>query len=248
MHRPEFPLPAVLAHRCGGALAPENTLAGLAATAANGCRGVEFDVMLSGSASPVLIHDETLERTTNGYGPVAHTSDDALFALDAGSWFDPRFAGEPVPCLDLAAARCQALGLAVNLEIKPSHGTDVETAERVVRRARTLWAAAPDAVLLSSFSERALEIAASLAPGLRRGLLVGAVPSDWLARCRRLRAAALHADHRHLDAGCVAAAREAGLWVVTYTVNDPGRADTLFQWGVDCVITDRPDIVRASRA
>lgn len=247
MHRPEFPLPAVLAHRCGGTLAPENTLAGLAAAAASGCRGVEFDVMLNGSASPVLIHDETLERTTNGYGPVAHTTDDVLFALDAGSWFDPRFAGEPVPCLDLAAARCQALGLAVNLEIKPSHGSDAETAERVVRRARTLWAAAPDMVLLSSFSEPALEIAAKLAPGLRRGLLVDAVPPDWLVRCRRLRASALHADHRHLDAACVAAAREAGLWVVTYTVNDPGRADTLFNWGVDCVISDRPDIVRPPR-
>ncbi|AYH42374.1 glycerophosphodiester phosphodiesterase [Azoarcus sp. DN11] len=243
-HRPEFPLPAVLAHRCGGRLAPENTLAGLAATAETGCGGVEFDVMLSGSGSPVLIHDETLERTTDGRGPVAHTSDDVLFALDAGTWFDARFAGEPVPCLDLAAARCQALGLAVNLEIKPSHGTDTETAERVVRRARTLWAAEPGAVLLSSFSERGLEVAASVAPALRRGLLVGAVPADWLARCRRLRAAALHVDHRHLDADRIAAVREAGLWVVTYTVNDPERAARLFEWGVDCVITDRPDVVR----
>lgn len=248
MHRPEFPLPAVLAHRCGGRLAPENTLAGLAAAAETGCGGVEFDVMLSGSGSPVLIHDETLERTTNGRGRVAHTLDDALFALDAGAWFDPRFAGEPVPCLDLAAARCQALGLAVNLEIKPSRGTDAETAERAVRRARTLWAAAPATVLLSSFSERALEVAASLAPGLRRGLLVGVVPADWLARCRRLRAAALHVDHRQLDADCVAAVREAGLWVVTYTVNEPERAATLFGWGVDCVITDRPDIVRPPSA
>ena len=86
-----------------------------------------------------------------------------------------------------------------------------------------------------------------LAPGLRRGLLVEAVPPDWLVRCRRLRASALHADHRHLDPACVTAAREAGLWVVTYTVNDPGRAATLFEWGVDCVITDRPDIVRPPR-
>lgn len=238
----------MLAHRCGGKLAPENTLAGLGVAAAVGCRGVEFDVMLSGSGSPVLIHDETLDRTTDGHGRVADTPDETLFALDAGSWFDRRYAGEPVPALDLVAARCRALGLAANLEIKPSRGTDGATAERVVRRARTLWASATSSLLLSSFSERALDLAATIAPGLRRGLLVGAVPADWRERCRRLGAAALHVDHRHLDAECVAEVRNAGLWVVAYTVNDPVRAETLFAWGVDCVITDRPDIVRRPRA
>lgn len=248
MPRPDWPLPAVLAHRCGGTLAPENTLAGLAAASANACGGVEFDVMLSGSGSPMLIHDETLERTTNGRGRVADTPDDTLLALDAGSWFDRRFAGEPLPTLDVAAARCRALGLAANLEIKPSEGADEATAELVVQRARELWAGASESLLLSSFSERALEVAAALAPELRRGLLVGAIPKDWLERCRRLGAVALHVAHKRLDRANVAEVRDAGLWVVTYTVNDPLRASTLFEWGVDCVITDRPDIVRSLRS
>lgn len=245
MQRPEWPLPAVLAHRCGGRLAPENTLAGLPVALAHGCGGVEFDVMLDASGTPVLIHDETLERTTDGRGRVADTPDDILFGLDAGSWFDSRFAGERIPTLDAAAQRCLAAGLAVNLEIKPSRGTDRATAECVAPRAAALWAAAPGQVLLSSFSERALELAATLAPGLRRGLLVDAIPRDWLARCRRLGACALHVNHRHLDRADVAAVRGVGLWVVTYTVNEPGRAAELFAWGVDCVITDRPDRVRA---
>lgn len=247
MHRTEWPLPAVLAHRCGGRLAPENTLAGLDVAVANACGGVEFDVMLSGSGSPVLIHDETLDRTTSGRGRVAETPDEALFALDAGSWFDRRFAGERLPTLDAAAARCRRLGLSVNLEIKPSQGADAATAEVAARRAAALWQDAPQQVLLSSFSVPALEVAASVAPGLRRGLLVGAMPCDWLLRCRALGAVSLHVDQRHLDQASVAAVREAGLWLATYTVNDPQRARSLFEWGVDCIITDRPDIVRPPR-
>jgi len=240
-----WPLARVLAHRCGGALAPENTLAGLAAAAACGCGGVEFDVMLSADGSPVLIHDETLERTTNGRGKVADTRDEALRRLDAGAWFDPRFAGEPVPFLDACARRCRALGLSVNLEIKPAAGHEEATARIAAAQASRLWAGAAHAPLLSSFSERALEIAAEVAPLLPRGLLVEAVPHDWLARCRRVGAVALHAEATRLDRASIAAVRAAGLWVATYTVNDAARAALLFEWGVDCVITDRPDLIRA---
>lgn len=208
------------------------------------CGGVEFDVMLSADGTPVLIHDETLDRTTDGQGLVAETPDNLLFALDAGSWFHPRFAGQRIPSLQDAAQRCRALGLAANLEIKPSAGTDVPTAERAVRDAKGLWADSPDSLLLSSFSEAALERAAALAPEFRRGLLVEAVPADWSLRCARLGASALHVDHRELTHGLVSDVRAAGLWVVAYTVNTHERAGELVGWGVDCVITDRPDLVR----
>jgi glycerophosphoryl diester phosphodiesterase len=241
---PRWPFAAVLAHRCGGALAPENTIAGLAAASGAGCGGVEFDVMLTGGGSPVLIHDETLERTTNGHGRVCETPDEVLGQLDAGMGFDLRFVGEPIPTLEGAAERCLQLGLWANVEIKPSAGLDEATARVVVPRTRQLWARAAQTPLLSSFSGRALEIAAELAPELPRGLLVESVPADWEARCRRIAAVALHVQARRLDRELVAAVRAAGLWVVTYTVNDPERAQMLFSWGVDCVITDRPDLVR----
>ena len=82
---PAWEVPSVIAHRCGGALAPENTLAGLPIAAALGYRAVEFDVMLSGDSTPWVIHDETLERTTNGRGNVCETSDLILRTLDAGA-------------------------------------------------------------------------------------------------------------------------------------------------------------------
>lgn len=239
-----WPLASVLAHRCGGSLAPENSLAGLEAAVAAGCGGVEFDVMLSGSGSPVLIHDETLQRTSDGCGYVADTPDERLRELDVGRWFGERFAGERIPTLAQAAARCIALGLSVNLEIKPSEGTERVTAGIVARDALALWSDAPLPPLLSSFSVRALEVAARVAPALPRGLLVDRVPDDWLDRCAALDVTSLHVNAARLARHVVTRAHDAGLAVAVYTVNDPQRARTFFDWGVSGVITDRPDIVR----
>ncbi len=240
-----WPYARVLAHRCGGRLAPENTLAGLDAAAAVGCGGIEFDVMLSGSGTPVLIHDETLDRTTDGRGRVAQTPDEVIFSLDAGVRKGERFAGERVPRFDAAALRCIELGLHANVEIKPSQGYEAETGRAVAEEAARLWSRAECPPLLSSFSEIALAAAAEAAPHLPRGLLVGRVPRDWRARCERLGAVALHVNCRHLGTREIAAIREAGLWLVVYTENDPVRAANLLDAGVDCVITDRPDFVRA---
>lgn len=236
-----WPLPPVLAHRCGGALAPENTLAGLDVAVANACRGVEFDVMLSADGTPLLIHDETLQRTTNGYGRVADTSDEVLFGLDAGSWFDPRFAGERLPTLDEALARCAELGLAVNLEVKPATGHEAVTGAEVGRCLRLRWMDFPHGLVLSSFSAAALRAVAAVSPGWPRGLLVGRLPPDWQSRCADVGAIALHASSRALDATTVRAVRGAGLHLAVYTENDPRRAADLLTWGVDTVITDHPE-------
>lgn len=243
-----WPLPAVVAHRCGGRLAPENTLAGLNISAALGCKGVEFDVMLSGDGTPILIHDETLERTTNGVGRVADTGDGVLRRLDAGSAFDLRFAGEPIPTLAEAMARCAGLGLAINLEIKPATGHERRTGRVVGEVLRRDWAHRLDTIVLSSFSEAALAAVATEVPECARGLLVGHVPDDWQARCERLGAIALHPETSALQRGQVEALRAAGLRLAVYTENDPVRADMLFAWGVDSVITDWPDRFRLGRA
>ena len=105
----QSPLPRWIAHRGGGSLAPENTLAGIRLAARLGFRAVEFDVMLSADGTPFLIHDETLERTTNGHGPVCATPDRVLHRLDAGQ-------GESLPTLAQAAALCRELGLLANVE------------------------------------------------------------------------------------------------------------------------------------
>jgi len=232
--------PRVIVHRCGGALAPENTLAGLRIAARLRCRAVEFDVMLSGDGVPVLIHDETLERTTDGHGRVAATDLAALRRLDAGSRHGAAFRGEPLPTLDEAIAACEQLGLAANIEIKPAAGFEAATGDTVgrlvaARRAR------PIAPLLSSFCEASLAAAAAAAPDLPRALLVDAIPADWLQRLQRHGALAIHCAARAVDRGLVAAAVAAGYRVACYTVDEPAQAESLFGAGVAAIFTDRPD-------
>ncbi len=229
------PLPRWFAHRGGGSLAPENTLAGIRLAARLGYRAVEFDVMLSADGTPVLIHDETLERTTNGVGRVCETPDAALFALDAGN-------GERIPRFSEAAALCRQYGLLANVEIKPAGGFERLTAEAVARQARALWQGAEVMPLLSSFSLEAVEIARDLAPALARGLLFERVPRDWPQEMVRLQAVTLHCNARHLADDTLAALTDSAVPVLCYTVNDPAQASALFARGVSAVFTDRLDL------
>jgi glycerophosphoryl diester phosphodiesterase len=230
--------PRIIAHRGGGALAPENTLAGLRLAARLGCRGVEFDAMLGADGVPVLIHDETLERCTSGRGPVAGIESAQLALLDAGARHHPAFAGEPLPTLEEALRLCAALGLWANVEIKPSAGQDGATGSAVARHA----AAARGPLLLSSFSPVALAAAAAEAPRLQRALLVEAIPADWRERMAAAGALALHAAAHELSRGALAALREAAIPLACFTLNRRDEAERLFALGVSAVFTDRPDL------
>ncbi len=234
----QLPLPRWFAHRGGGSLAPENTLAGIRLAARLGYRAVEFDVMLSGDGTPVLIHDETLERTTSGFGPVSETPDSVLFSLDAGL-------GEPIPRFAEAAALCRELGLLANVEIKPATGFEAQTAERVALLTAALWQGAAVPPLISSFSLTALEIARDLAPSISRGLLYEAVPADWYSELRRLQAVSLHCDAVVLNDAVLAEAVAASIPVLGYTVNCQETAKLLFARGVSSLFTDRLDLFAA---
>lgn len=230
--------PRIIAHRCGGAMAPENTLAGLRIAARLGCRGVEFDAMLAADGVPVVMHDETLERTTSGCGRVA-AMDSASFArLDAGSRHHAAFAGEPAPTLDEVLGVCVRLGLWANVEIKPAAGQEVETGRVVARHA----ARSSARLLLSSFSTEALCAAAAEVPHLPRALLVEAIPANWRARMLASGALALHASARALRDEELHAVRAADVPVACYTVNQREAAERLFALGVSAIFTDRPDL------
>ena len=238
-----WPYPRVIAHRGGGALAPENTLAGLRKAKEMGYAGVEFDVMLAADATPILMHDETLVRTTNGRGDVAATAYRDLEKLDAGSWFSPQYAGEPVPSFERAGRLCIELGLWANIEIKPSTGCDDETGAAAALGARALWRGVPLQPLLSSFQPAALAAAKRAAPGLRRAALTKSIPPDWQQRLQELGCVSLHCDYRLLLPQQARSVRDAGYWLLCYTVNDTQTARMLFDWGVDAIVTDRLDLI-----
>lgn len=239
-----WPYPRVAAHRGGGTLAPENTLAGLRTGARFGHAMVEFDAKLAADNTVFLLHDDTVDRTSNGHGAAAHLRYADLAALDAGTWRDAQFAGEPMPTLEQAAACCRELGLAANVEIKPCANRDEETGKRVAEETARLWTGASrPAPLLSSFSDTALAAARDAAPHLPRGMLYERVPADWREHTAALGCVSLHASHRCLDAALVARIKAAGLFILAYTVNDLERARELVRWGVDTICTDRIDLI-----
>lgn len=240
--------PPVVGHRGAAALAPENTLAGLAAARAAGCRWVEFDVKLSADDVAVLMHDEGLERTTDGRGRVREHRAAALARLDAGGRFAPRFAGEPLPTLAQAIRRLGELDLEANIEIKPCPGRERETGELVAREVLRLWPSDRPAPLFSSFSEAALEAARAVAPEIPRGLLRRRLGSDWAERMQALGCVTLHLHRDGVTLADLARLRELGVPVLIYTVNDPVRARELLTAGAAAVFTDVPDLVLAALA
>lgn len=236
----DYPLPRWIAHRGGGALAPENTLAGFRLAARLGFKAVEFDVMLSRDGIPVLLHDETLDRTTDGTGLLCEQDWADLAGIDAGRKFHKAWRGEYLPRLEEALELADRLGLALNVEIKPAPGHEEATGTVVATAVAHCWRAGPS-LLLSSFSERALQAAAKEAPQLSRALLVEAVPADWLARARALGCRALHARAAAIDDGIAKAAQAAGIPLAAYTVNTVAEAERCFSLGVSALFTDRLD-------
>lgn len=233
-----WPYPRLFAHRGGGTLAPENTLAAIRLGQSLGYGAHEFDVKLSRDGVALLLHDPTLERTTNGRGRAADLDWEALSTLDAGSWHSQAFAGERLPTFEEAARLLHSRGTLANVEIKPTPGTEVVTGETVAREAARLWSGAAVPPLLSSFSFDALAAARKVEPGLPRGWLTKEFGADGWERLAALEAVSLHTDHRYFDVSLVPRLHEAGYRVMLYTVNDAERAAQLLEAGVDGIFTD----------
>lgn len=239
----------VLAHRGGGTLAPENTMAGLREGMRRGFRAIEYDIMLARDGVAVVMHDPYLGRTVAGAGNVFDYDALELAAMDAGSWFARAHDGEPVPLFVEFAGFCKAHGVWMNMEIKPAPGYDIETGAAVARIAAAMFAdeiAAgrwDEVPLLSSFSELALESAREVAPDVPRALLMSELPPDWERRVRAVEAVAVHTNHRHLTRELAEAVKAAGFALFCYTVNEPARARELLDWGVDAFCTDRIDLI-----
>lgn len=246
-----WPYPLWIAHRGAGRLAPENTLAALRLGAQHGYRMAECDVKLSADEVPFLLHDATLTRTTTGLADVAGADADPLAAhhpwgllsqLDAGAWHSRQYAGEPLPTLAQMARHVLANGLLLNIEIKPTPGTDARTGEVVATAAARLWANAPVPPLLSSFRPDALAAARQAAPTLPRALLLDAWSEGCLDQAVALGCVAVVCHHLLWDSERVSNARALGLRQLSYTVNEAADADRLLALGTDGIITDRVDL------
>ncbi|HAY0034815.1 TPA: glycerophosphoryl diester phosphodiesterase [Escherichia coli] len=210
-----WPYPRIVAHRGGGKLAPENTLAAIDVGAKYGHKMIEFDAKLSKDGEIFLLHDDNLERTSNGWGVAGELNWQDLLRVDAGSWYSKAFKGEPLPLLSQVAERCREHGMMANIEIKPTTGTGPLTGKMV----------------------------ALAAPELPRGLLLDEWRDDWRELTARLGCVSIHLNHKLLDKVRVMQLKDAGLRILVYTVNKPQRAAELLRWGVDCICTDAIDVI-----
>ncbi|MBD3893092.1 glycerophosphodiester phosphodiesterase [Hydrogenophaga sp.] len=239
--RPDWPYPRWLAHRGAGLLAPENTLAAFRLGAQHGYRMFECDAKLSADGVVFLLHDDTLERSSNGTGLGGALTWAELSQLDAGAWHSRLFAGEPLATLAALARFCLANACRLNIEIKPTPGLEAQTGRAVAREAAQMWAQAGTPPLLTSFSTEALLAAQQTAPQLPRGLLLQELWAGWLPAAQQLGCTAVVCQHRLWDAALQAQVRAAGLRSLSYTVNDASTAERLLALGLDGIITDRID-------
>ena len=251
---PPWPYPRWIAHRGAGKLAPENTLAAFRLGAQHGYRMFECDAKLSSDGVLFLLHDATLERTTDGRGLAGALPMGALAQLDAGRWHSRAFAGEPIPTLQALARYCLANGHHLNVEIKPTPGQEEATGRAVAELLARIWPAAAVPPLLTSFKPEALAAAQAAAPELPRGLLVDrladastndgadAAGAADVQTALRLGCRAMVLNHALWDAALVARVHGSGMRCLSYTVNDEWAAERLVQLGTDGIITDRVDL------
>ena len=239
--RVDWPYPRWIAHRGAGRLAPENTLAAFRLGASHGYRAFECDVKLSADGVPFLLHDATLERTSDGTGPAAALDWSHLSRLDAGGWLGRSFAGEPMPSLEAIARWCVRNGHALDLEIKPSPGRERETGATIGETAARLFAGAATPPFLTSFRPDALAAARETAPDLPRGLLLDALRDGWLDEARSLGCRAVVMHFGLMDRPVRDRLRAHGLAALVYTVNDPAEVRRQLALDIDGIVTDAVD-------
>lgn len=228
--------PLLIGHRGARGLAPENTLQAMQAGIDAGCPWLEFDVQRHPSGNLFLLHDLTLDRTTNGQGLASALRWDALRALDAGG-------GQQLPTLD-ETLDCIGQRARINIELKTWDGTALAVAACLRARLNDGWQA--EQFMVSSFHLPELQAFKRLLPEVPVAVLLCGVPLDGAACASQLGAVALNQSAEFVDAQLVADAKARGLSVNVYTVNDREEYARLGAMGVDGVFTDQPDVLRGA--
>ena len=234
-----------IAHRGASAAAPPNTLAAFEKAIELGADGIELDVHFSADGVPVVLHDLSVDATTNGSGRVADLTLAELKQLDAGTRFDPAFAGERIPTLD-EVLRAVGNRLLLNIELKTTSLGDNGLERAVVALVEQHHLS--HRVLFSSFNPFSLRRAKRIAPHIPAGLLYDQGLSLPLRRAWLAFLAPHEARHPHykmVDARYMAWARRRGYRVKTWTVDDPAEMRRLIGLGVNGIITNVPDVLRS---
>lgn len=231
----------LMAHRGAMVSAPMNTMAAFELAVEQGADGIELDVQLSRDGHVAVLHDFSLDATTDGSGPLAQKSLSELQELDAGGWFSSEFAGEGIPTL---AQVFESLGdrTLFNVEIKSGGASSSKLAEQVAACIRRF--SVGDRVVVSSFDPAVLLNFRRLMPAVMIGFLYDAgLQPEYYIPLKKLAHEARHPRHELVDEAYMGWARENNYYVNTWTVNDRGRAAQLRSLGVNAIISDDPKLL-----
>lgn len=233
----------VIGHRGACAYAPENTFAAFEKALSLGCRFIEFDVMCSSDGEPFIFHDDNLKRTSNGEGFLGLVTAEYLDSLDAGSWFSRQFKGEKIPHFKDVLKWLSFSDVQANIEIKSYPGAVEQTTVAVLSHIHRYWPQSKALPLVSSFDWDALVLCRSIAPEMPLGLLFDEWDEDWLQKAKQLECFSIHFNRKILTSARVKTVKDHGYVVCAYTVNRKRQANKLFDWGVDAVFSDYPDLL-----
>lgn len=236
-------LEKIIGHRGAAAYAPENTLASFNKALFLGCHFIEFDVMCSVDQEPFIFHDENLKRTSNGRGFLGTAESTYLETLDAGSWFSKQFKGEKIPALKEVLQWLSFSDMQANIEIKPYPEAMEQTVITTLSHISRYWPATKPGPLVSSFDWEALVLCRSIAPELPLGLLMHEWNEAWLQTAQPLNCFSVHCNRKILTKDRAKAIKDQGYKLCVYTVNSKRLAKKFFQWGVDALFSDYPDLL-----
>lgn len=235
----------IFAHRGFSGIAPENTMAAFERAVAIKADGIETDVHLSKDGKVVICHDETVNRTTNGSGPIQDLTFDQLQALDAGSWFSPEFSKERIPALEDLLKLVSKTDLTLNIELKTDkvHYPGIEAKVLELLKKYSLV----EQTIISSFNFQSLINMKALLPELATAALFKdpAKIGNFWGQMSDLKVNAIHPCHSYLSGEIIGEAQQRGIQVNAWTPNQPEEIERLFKLQADGVITDFPD--RAER-
>ena len=233
----------IVAHRGASAHAPENTIAAVELAARLGAKWIETDVRLTADRGLVMIHDPTLDRTSNGQGSVAQTRMEVISGLDGGGWFSDDYVGEQIPDLPTFLEAVLDCGLSLQLELKENSGLEEALVEGVAETLGQIWPFGDRGLYLSSFSERCLLHSAELLPEVPRCLATEFTPVDPAARLRDVGCQILHVQADLAGDTELALLRETTSEFAVATVNDARQAEMFLQAGARSVLTDEPGLL-----
>ncbi len=233
----------VIAHRGAAGYAPENTMRAFHEAFLRGARWVEFDVMLTKCGTPIVFHDDCLDRTTNAKGDIGACTWQQLQTLDAGAWFSSHFASERIPRLETVLHFLLEVGMSANIELKPLPHQERETVENTLKVVNRLTTQNNPRILFSSFSLPTLHILREYATAAHVGLLMHEWLPNWRNLAKELYVDSIHINEEILTPATAADIKQQNKILLCYTVNSKDAANRFFEMGVNGVFSDYPDLL-----